>query len=251
VSAQPNTDQQPAFAMVLRGYDRDQVDEYVHRLDAWLRDWRQRAAAAEAAASQASQHAAGLRQEAADLRRQVVLLEEKGLAATPESMDGFGARVGGILRAALEAAEATRSEAEAEAERLRAEATQLAEEARRQSEDLRTMAAARVEEESVAVLERVRAEADRMLDQAQRRSQELVAAAEQRRQAVEEETDELLQRRDRALAELDTLQQSLLGVLTPRLAAPAAVAPDEEADATETPTMVVDLREMDDRVPAE
>lgn len=147
MSTTQHPDQQPEFALAMRGYDRDQVDEYVARLDAWLTEWRQRAAAAEATSESA-------RAKAAELRRRVAQLEERSFTSTPESIEALGERVGNILKAAFAAAEEMRAEAAQETAALRAEASAEVGKLRRESDELRATARAQVEEEIRALVQR-------------------------------------------------------------------------------------------------
>lgn len=104
-------DQGPEFATVLRGYDRDQVDEYINRLDSWVQEWRQRAASAESSAGKA-------RHEVSELRGQIQALEERTITSMPQSFEALGDRVGDILKAAFAAADEMRNEASTECTRL-------------------------------------------------------------------------------------------------------------------------------------
>lgn len=199
-------DQQPEFALAMRGYDRDQVDEYVARLAAWLTEWRQRAAGAEAAASSA-------RAEATELRRQVSQLKER--SSTPESIEALGERVAGILKAAFTAAEEMRAEAAEETAALRAEAS--------------------------AEVDQLRSEARAEVEELRRQSEELRAGA---RAQVEAEIRALVQRRDAVVSHLGALQRDLMGVLNGRPVteggAEAPGSPDGEAGPV---TEVLDLRD--------
>jgi uncharacterized protein YhaN len=132
--AEVSADQAPVFAIALRGYDRDQVDEYLHRHEAWARDWRERASAAESAAAAAHQRVG-------ELSRQVSQLAPKGPSSTSEALEALGDQVGGILQAAYEAAESMRAEAEAEAktkwEKTETEVKKFRETAKREIESRR------------------------------------------------------------------------------------------------------------------
>ena len=109
------TPDQPEFALVMRGYDRPQVDEFVAVQANQLGTAEQQR---DAAAREASQ----LRREVEELRARLHVVEERELTETPKSLDVVGERVGTILRTAWEAADALRDEAQKEADALRAEA---------------------------------------------------------------------------------------------------------------------------------
>jgi len=170
-------EQTPSFAIVLRGYDRDQVDEYLFRHESWVKDWRQRATAAEAAAASAQKRVA-------ELSRQVSHLEKRNFTSTPESFEALGDQVGGILKAAFDAAETMRTEAEAEARQGR---------------------------------EKAQSEIKEMTDTAQREVRELREKAqrdvEARRAAVDQEIRRLVERRDSVITHLGSLQRDLQALL--------------------------------------
>ena len=170
-------EQTPSFAIVLRGYDRDQVDEYLYRHESWVKDWRQRATEAEATASAAQKRVA-------ELSRQVAHLEQRSFTSTPESFEALGDQVGGILKAAFNAAETMRSDAEAEArqgrEKAQRDIRELTETAQREVKELR--------------------------DKAKR-------DIEARRAAVDQEIRRLVERRDSVITHLGSLQRDLQALL--------------------------------------
>ena len=175
--AEHDDDQTPAFAIVLRGYDRDQVDEYLYRHEAWVKDWRQRAGSAESTTAAAQKRVA-------ELSRQVAHLEKRSFTSTPESFEALGDQVGGILKAAFDAAETMRAEAEADTRQQR---------------------------------EKAQSEIKEMTDTAQREVRELRDKAkreiESRRAALDQEIRGLIERRDSVITHLGSLQRDLSALL--------------------------------------
>jgi DivIVA domain-containing protein len=108
-----------AFDVVRRGYDREQVDEHLDRLDA---DLRILAADRDAAVARAAE----LAKQVENQRAQIVNHQRElgRLASAPTSMEGMSERLQRMLRLAQEEAADIRAQAEAEAsERMsRAEA---------------------------------------------------------------------------------------------------------------------------------
>lgn len=164
----------PEFAVVVRGYDRAQVDDYLARLHEWLTDSETRRSAAEEARNAA-------RRELSEVRARLAMIEERSGAATPESMAAFGERLGQILQEAITAADELRSRAKAEAESQRAA----------------------LAEERKAMQARNRAEADRLIEQARRKEEEINA-----------HIADLGAKRAGALGELSRLQQHLADLLS-------------------------------------
>jgi DivIVA domain-containing protein len=114
----------PQFDTVMRGYDRGQVDDYLVRLSAALREAQLQAEEAESALRQArdtSQH-----------------------PPPGQPYEGLGERVQGMLQLAAEEAEAIRSQAQTEADAMVEEARDRRErEVRHAEEELAEVAARR------------------------------------------------------------------------------------------------------------
>src|SRR5579872_2077129 len=184
------------FAVGVRGYNREEVDEYVARLHHWLLDSEARAESAVQAAT-------------ADV----------------------GERVTQILRAALEAGEQARKDAESESQarlkRTEEQAAEVIRAAERDADGLRTRAQAMVreaEDERARAIKNAQVEAERAVDDARREIATLQL-----------NIDELTARRATVVAEVAKLQRYLAGAPdapaadTPRAhgepASPAAAAP--------------------------
>ena len=176
-SADHGEDQTPSFAIALRGYDRDQVDEYLYRHESWVKDWRQRATAAEEASAAAQERVA-------ELSRQVAHLEKRTFTSTPESFEALGDQVGGILKAAFDAAETMRSEAEAETGKMR----------RTAQSEIKDMTDA-AQREVTAMREKAKRE------------------IEGKRAALDQEIRRLVERRDSVITHLGSLQRDLSALL--------------------------------------
>jgi cell division septum initiation protein DivIVA len=110
----------PAFTMSLRGYDKEEVDEYI---DA-LREGRDTDAES---LEEASAAVARLQDEVARLSERASDLESCLRAETPRSIFALGQRLTLILEEAEDAATETVAQAKAEADRLLSEATASAE----------------------------------------------------------------------------------------------------------------------------
>lgn len=107
--------EQPEFALVMRGYDRPHVDEYV-ALQA------EQLATAEQQRDEAAREVSRLRRQVEEQEARLRAVDERELTETPTSFDVVGERVGSILKSAWDAAEAMREDAQAQADALRAEA---------------------------------------------------------------------------------------------------------------------------------
>src|SRR2546423_12282393 len=83
----------PEFAIVLRGYDRIQVDDYIDKLDDMVAEARSRVEQAELRAEQAER-------ESMTLRQRTRRLEEAQTSAPPRDAGDLGARVAKVLELA-------------------------------------------------------------------------------------------------------------------------------------------------------
>lgn len=192
----PDRSDVPDFTVSLRGYDRQQVEEYVQRLTLDLDQALRRAADAEQR------------------------------AASPQSSGGgfaeLGPHVAGVLERAQHEADQLRAEARAYAEQVRGEADRAA-------HDLQALAgseAATTAAQRDALLAEARARADELLQRSQkhadRRAAEIVTAAEREAQALHAQLDVLREERDQALRAAREAAHRLLA------AADAGAANDEE-----------------------
>ncbi|MEN3535328.1 hypothetical protein AAH991_09485 [Microbispora sp. ZYX-F-249] len=206
-----------SFEVVMRGYSRRQVHDYMIRTRNQIRDLEERLARTIDQAEQS-------RLELAEARRR--------MAESPQNPDELGERLSQILKLAQEEAAANKEASEAEARRLRetsaAEAERLVTSAREQAEAIRTAAqdeaerrvadatstadrllaqaganaeetlgTARAEAEEVLRAARAegerqltaaRMEAERMLSEARGQAEAMLAAAQQRVNALDEHT---------------------------------------------------------------
>jgi cell division septum initiation protein DivIVA len=197
--ADSGTEDERPFHVVLRGYDRLEVDARIEHLDTQL-------AAADQSLHEAERRNAEL---AAQLRSAQDQLRQRSDPAAQDSFvaqDGFGFRVEKILRMAEEEARSVRTQASSEAmelvEKARAEAQALRDEAERQ------FAASR--QESQQLLEAAQQQAAQLNATSEHEYERLRAAAEQDaerlRAAVRHETDQL---RMTALREAQELRETV------------------------------------------
>ena len=158
----PDLMQEETFEVVMRGYNRRQVHDYMMRTRNQIRDLEERLARAIEQAEQG-------RIELAEARRRMV--------ETPQSYEDLSPRLAQILRLGEEEAQAKREDAEAEAARVReeaqAEADRLVTSARETSDKILTSAQAEAERR---VSEATQA-AERMLAQAGSDAEEQLTAA--------------------------------------------------------------------------
>lgn len=175
------------FAVVLRGYDRGQVEDRLAELDRRIHEEIRRAESAESA----------LRATRTQLSR---LQEQQETRSAPAPSDaGFGSRVERVLQAAEDEAAEVRTRAESEAadirERAENEAAGIRERAREDAEAHRT----RIEEALLgraATLDREFTSRSTALDEREREAAE-------RLEAARSEVAEVEELRDTARAELD------------------------------------------------
>ncbi len=129
----------PAFATAVRGYDRNQVEEYLAQLLGTVNEAEERARCAEAAlaGSAAAQPAA------------------------PTSVD-VGEHIARVLRAAEDSAAQLHNDAERHAQTGRAEAEQLVQRARQHAEHQADQVLAAAQDEAAQLVATAREEADQM-----------------------------------------------------------------------------------------
>jgi cell division septum initiation protein DivIVA len=190
----------PAFELVRRGYDRDQVENHL----GWLEDQLRNAEIARDAAEQAAASAAA---EAESAREEL----ESGRPQWHE----LGERITQILTLAEEQGAQIRAQRSQEADELLAEARQI-------SADADRIHGSRIREgetQAQEIIANAQAEADRMLMRAQQESAEEERAAGRR-------LAELERQRDAVNAQLSRLHEALAAALAPSIsiqeATPAA-----------------------------
>lgn len=218
----------PSFVVALRGYDKRQVDHYVSQVDSELSAL---AAGRERAHRQARDLAARLELVQAELTE----LRQRPPEIARASFRDLGPTVDQILALAeKQAAEITDAAAQraadhqAEAERVLADARQLADRLRADSEAAHERAeqeAQRIHEQSTQQLADARAEAEALLDAAREQTQQEIQARQQALAQLHAELDtterQLAQsRREGAAVEREVAQlQQRLGELGQELAA--------------------------------
>ncbi|MFT4044609.1 MAG: hypothetical protein QM673_15735 [Gordonia sp. (in: high G+C Gram-positive bacteria)] len=207
--------QQLPFAVVMRGFDREQVTERLQRIDAEMRVLAADRDAATANAQELAAHLHQARDQIEALRREV-----DTLSVPPTTAQGMSDRLSRMLQLASDEASEMRAEASAEAAETlsvaRQESQQLTSDA--QAEADRILADAR--ERSAQTVAQAHAEATRLREEAAALHAEATAAAEEdarlrseRRAAMESEHtttmaaahDEAAHIRDKARAEADQL----------------------------------------------
>jgi DivIVA domain-containing protein len=235
-------DQPSGFDVVLRGYDRRQVDDYLDRVEAALND-------ADARHAEDAQRLAALESQVIDMHERLADAERRA-AGRPEPPAVAGDRIAAMLRLAEEEAEAVRAAATEEAERILSEAQQRAgqESAKRTAEldrrehDIATAAdeagatrrqaeqdaeaiRARADEEAAGTRQQAQEDLRRMHEAGQLEAASMTAEA--RRQV-----EELSRQRDAIAAQLQSLRDTLAGAVGP-LSTP--VGGDASAQAIQLP----------------
>jgi len=161
----------PTFATVRRGYDPNQVLEYVTRLTDHL----------DALATE-------VRRLQAELSQRDVAAEEEQAATAQDQYEGVGARVADLMRTFDQDVERLRQDAEEEAGRIVAEARSEADRIQQEAERSRGEAAAKAER----VQAKARTEADRIRLDAQSKAEDVRLQAEEALREAKKESDEVL-----------------------------------------------------------
>lgn len=163
----------PEFAVVVRGYDRSQVDEYLGELLGWLSEAEHRIQATDEANE-------SLRREIVQLRATAASLEERAGVPGPQSLSAFSERMGQLMQQAVAAADELRTQAEREANERR---------------------------------DAVGAEVERMLERAKAEAREILRRARGKERELEESIASLAARRSTAVEELGRLHHQLSELL--------------------------------------
>ncbi|MBX6381761.1 MAG: hypothetical protein IRZ07_02115 [Microbispora sp.] len=195
-----------SFEVVMRGYSRRQVHEYMARTRNQIRDLEERLARTIEQAEQARMELAEARRrmagapqnpdELGERLSQILKLAQEEAAANKEASAAEAER---LVTSAREQADAIRAAAQEEAERRVADATAAAERmlAQAGSEAEETLGAARAEAEETLrsaraegerQLTAARMEAERVLAEARGQAEAMLAAAQQRVSALDEHT---------------------------------------------------------------
>jgi DivIVA domain-containing protein len=199
-SEQRNNDRPPAFRVVRRGYDRDQVDAYMPQLLARLEEAVDRYAKAERART--------------ELQREVANLKEGSPA-----FEQLGAEAASVI------AEAGRSAGQL-VDKARSRAETIVEEARKQAEQVRTD----VESEAQKALAQAREVADHIRQEVEQERAALYAETEQVREFRDSLLDELGRVHGDITGLLERTRRQRDQALTPDGAGPAA-SPEADAKA--------------------
>jgi hypothetical protein len=202
----------PAFELVRRGYDRDQVENHLGWLEDQLRNAEMARDAAEQAAATASAEAEAAREEL-----------ERGRPQWHE----LGDRVSQILTLAEEQGSEIRAQRTREANELLNDARQAAADAERAHGTRIREAEAQAEQ----IMTTAQAEADRILLRAQQQAAEEERAASRR-------LAELERQRDAVNAQLTRLHEALAAALSPSIS-----VQDSQRAAAPEPTSQVHLPE--------
>jgi DivIVA domain-containing protein len=204
-SEQRNNDGPPAFRVVRRGYDRDQVDAYMPQLLARLEEAVDRYAKAERART--------------ELQREVANLKEGSPA-----FEQLGAEAASVI------AEAGRSAGQL-VDKARSRAETIVEEARKQAEQVR----ADVESEAQKALAQAREVADHIRQEVEQERAALYAETEQVREFRDSLLDELGRVHGDITGLLERTRRQRDQALTPDGAAGPAASPKTDAQAEKAP----------------
>jgi cell division septum initiation protein DivIVA len=146
------------FHVRSRGYDREQVERYVRKLEDKLREALARGAERGELLERAEERIAELSGEMTDVRGRLELAESKLRNAEQPSFSGLGDHVATLLRSAEEQAATLLAQASAEADRMRSEATAAADQTRREADAYAVTT--RTDADTAAERSRAEAEAD-------------------------------------------------------------------------------------------
>ena len=224
------------FDVVLRGYDRRQVDDYVERVEVALsesdrlhaEDGERLAAlepqvlALQAELAEEKERAAGLPEPASRVvgrLAEMVRLAEEEAEQLVEQAQERAARSQAELTAELDAREAAVAESGALAEQARLQAQRDVEELRARSQQKATATLTAAREEADAVLAQAREHAKAQREQAEQ-DVSLVhekgrARAAEREQAAQQRVEELARQRDVIATQLQSLRETLSAAVGP------------------------------------
>jgi DivIVA domain-containing protein len=197
------------FAVVMRGYDRHQVDAILEACERWARQAQAHMDGTDGRLSESDRRAEALEGRLAEL-------EERGSPQLPRSLQVLSERAEDLLGRAREAAEELQTNTEAEAcddkERTQRAAVQLRQEAKTEAGKIATSARRRQEEVTPST-QSARQQAARCIEEGRVTAAERADAVRQRTEGplrnARRELARLEQERQAALEELAALQQSL------------------------------------------
>lgn len=183
---------QPGFDIVLRGYDRGQVDRQISWLEEQLGATDRETATLTEALRRAEHDAAQARRQADQAAAEL----ERGRP----TFEALGERVSTMLRLAEEEAEALKAAGQTEVDRARAQSAEELAAAHRALAEAHQAA----EQQAQAVLGQAREEAQRLITEARRSAAETTSAAQHQVDAMSRQRDaihaELLRVRERFAA---------------------------------------------------
>lgn len=195
------------FAVVLRGYDRDQVTEQFHRYQAELRVLAADRDAASAHARELTDLLDEAQDEIDNLRREV-----DRLSVPPTSAEGMSDRIARMMRLASDEASEIRAAAQNESAEVRSLARQDAENTRREADRVRSDMTARreaMEKEHEATMTQATAEAERIKAEAEAEAENLSRSAAENRERVQTDFDMAMSmRRDKAIRTITELEEA-------------------------------------------
>ena len=139
-AGQPNAEGPPAFRVVRRGYDREEVDAAFSQLAGRLRQALDQSARAEQARTQLQREVTSLQQRSPSFEQvageAAALLQEAGRSAE-QLVENGRRRADTIIQKAQQQAEQLRADVTAEAQRVLEQAREVAEQIRREAEQER------------------------------------------------------------------------------------------------------------------
>ncbi|MFC7756178.1 coiled-coil domain-containing protein [Tsukamurella soli] len=195
------------FAVALRGYDRDQVNQTFHRYQSDLRLMSADRDAAAAHARELTELLDDAQDEIDNLRREV-----DRLSVPPTTAEGMSDRIARMMRLASDEASEIRAQAESEAAETRSLAQQEADTVRREAEALRADMVSRraqMEEEHTTTLQAAKDEARRIVDEAKAHAEHHDRTAQNNRERVQTDFDLAMSlRRDRAISTITELEDA-------------------------------------------
>jgi chromosome segregation ATPase len=189
----------------MRGYDRDQVNDFFRRFDAEMRVIAADRDAATANARELADNLEMARDEIEALRREV-----NKLSVPPTTVQGMSERVSSMLRLASDEASEIRARSEAEAAETLSIARQEAEQHRqdiaRQTQEMRDRRDA-MNAEHEATMSAAHDEAARIVAEAKAQAEELDARSQSNRERIQEDFDlTMAARRKEALEQAQHLE---------------------------------------------
>ncbi len=185
---------QPGFDIVLRGYDRGQVDRQLNWLEEQL-------GAADREMESSHEALRQARQEAADAKQQAQRAAAELDRGRP-TFEALGKRIAQMLTLAEQEAEALLGAARSDVERTHKELGAEQAVMRRETQDQRRGA----EQEAATIVERARQEAQRVVTDARRHAAEVT-------QAGQRQVDAMSRQRDAIHAELVRVQERFAAVM--------------------------------------